>query len=443
MSWQEEYRRKQVSAEEAVKVVKSGDRVVFAPGVESLALALALSARKEELENVKLFLPGPGRELPWYEPGWEKSFVIETSFVLPVIEHMMAERRCDYLVSSLWFTHSPVLRQIDVYMIELSPPDEHGYCSFGHMLWNKKIEAKEAKIVIADINPNLVRTYGDNYIHVSELDYFVPHLSTGRIPGVRDLRSTDLLARKTGDEPKEIRKIAEYVAELIRDGDTLQIGVGGISEAVMRLGLLDNKRDLGIHTETLPRGTVQLVQRGVITGERKTIHKNKVVAISVGGGTSDDMAFINNNPIFELYDGTHVVNPMTIATHDNMVTVNSALSIDLTGQIAAESLGTRMYSGTGGQLAFAMGAYLSKGGRSATVLTSTARNGAVSRIVPALEPGTIVSVPRILTDYVVTEYGIAALQGKTQRERARELINIAHPDFRPELEVAADKLYWP
>ncbi len=252
-----------------------------------------------------------------------------------------------------------------------------------------------------------------------------------------------MLGRKTSGPGEREKKIAEYVSSLLRDGDCFEIGVGGTAEWLLRLGTFDSKNDLGVHSENLPPGVVDLVRNGVITGKKKNIQKCKVVSTACGGSSKEDMDFIDMNPLFELYGSDYVLDPRTISANDNVLAINSALAVDLTGQIAAESIGPRMVSSTGGQLAFAIGANLSKGGRNVTVLVSTAQGGARSRIVPALEPGTIVTVPRTLADCVVTEYGVAHLKGKTQRERAEELIAIAHPDFRAELRKEAQKLFYP
>ena len=439
MDWREEYERKLVTPEEAVSVIKSGDRVVFCQGMEPLALGLALAARKEELRNVQISVRTPGRDFGWYDPGWEESFQIEVGHVLPIARDAVAERRCDFAIGFLGFIfHEEERRPANAVMVEVSPPDDHGFCSFGTSVWNKKAELRASKIALAEVNENLIRTYGENFIHVSEIDYFVKHTPSGRQPG-----STDLLGRKT-QEPGEAEKaVAGYVSTLIRDGDTIQIGVGSTSEWCVRLGTFDNKHDLGWHSETTPRRIMKLIREGVFTGKRKTIHTDVAVATACGGGTKEDMEWVNMNPLFELYPAEYVLDLRVIAAHDNMVSLNSAVSVGLTGQITAESVGPRMVGGTGGQLIFAVGASLSKGGRVITVLPSTAAGGRVSRIVPMLEPGTIVTVPQTLADYIVTEYGIAKLKGKTQRERALELVNIAHPDFRSELLKQAKRLYWP
>lgn len=438
--WQEEYKRKFMSAEEAVKIIKSGDRVGFTYGREPLALGLALLARKDELQKVNIFARTPSRDFGWYDAGWEDSFEITISYVLPIVREAMAQRRVDFIPGTLLgiTADCPVVSTVDVLLIELSTPDQHGFCSFGASVWGKKKVVQCARTVIAEVNENLVRTYGDNFIHVSEIDYFTEHVSAGASPG-----GSDLLGRKT-QEPGQVEKtIAEYVGSLVNDGDCLQIGVGSTSEWVARLGVLDNKIDLGWHSETTPKGAIELTREGVITGKRKNINQSKFVAIAVGGGDKEDMDFVNGNPVFELYDADYVLDPRVISANDNVLSINSAVAIDLTGQVAAESIGPMMVSGPGGQLAFAVGAQLSAGGRFISTLPSTAKGGTISRIVPRLPQGTVVTVPRTLADVAVTEYGIARLRGKSQRERALELINVAHPDFRTELRKEAEELFWP
>ena len=428
-----------LSTEEAINIVKQGDNVAFAYGTEPLALGLALLSRGVEVGGIKIFIPAPGRDFAWYDPGWESTFQIEVAHVLPIIQQMVMDKRCDFLVGSLSWAHQPgVRRQADAILTQLSPPDEHGYCSFGSTLWNKKQAVRDARIVLAEINKNIIRTYGDNFIHISEIDCFVEHTPSGRKPG-----ATDMLGRKTEGPSEIIRKICENVSSFIRDGDCIEIGVGGPAEWLPRLGVLNDKNDIGVHSENLPPGFVDLVRNGVITGLRKNIHKGKVVSTACGGSGKEDLDFINMNPIFELYGSDYVLDPRTISANDNVVAINSALMVDLTGQIAAESIGQRMVSSTGGQLAFTIGATLSKGGRCISVLPSTARGGSISRIVPKMESGTVVSIPRTLADIIGTEYGIARLKGKTQRGRAQELIAIAHPDFRAELRKAAESTFYP
>jgi 4-hydroxybutyrate CoA-transferase len=441
MSWEEEYKKKIVTPEEAVSVVKSGDRVVFTQGNEPQALGLALASRLGELENVLLSIRTPGRDFGWYDPVFEMSFKIEVGFPLPIVRQIIAERRCDLAIGGLGFIfHEEERGPADVVMLEVSPPDAHGYCSFGASCWTKKTECDNAKLVLAEVNKNLLRTYGPNHIHISEIDYFVEHTPTGKAPG-----STDLLGRHNVEAGETEKTIAGYVSTLVRDGDTLQVGVGGTSEWMCRLNVFDKKNDLGWHSETTPRGIIPLIRDGVITGKYKTINKGKAIATACGGGTIEEMAWINMNPVFELHPAEYCLDARVISAHDNMVAINSAVSVDFAGQIAAESIGPRVISGAGGQTAFAIGSFMSKGGRFITVMTSTAGSGdkRISRITPLLAEGTIVTVPRTISDYVVTEYGIAHIKGKTQRQRALELIAIAHPDFRAELKKEAEKLYWP
>jgi len=441
MTWQEEYKKKIVTPEQAVSVIKSGDRVCFVQGNEPQALGLALAARLGEVENVLLSLRTPGRDFGWYDPVFEMSFKIEVGFPLPIVRQIIAERRCDLAIGGLGFIFTEEDRgPADVVMVELSPPDEHGYCSFGASVWTKKTEIRRAKIALAEINKNLIRTYGDNYIHVDEIDYFVEHTPSGKQPG-----GTDLLGRKNVEAGEVEKTIANYVAELVRDGDTLQVGVGSTSEWCCTLGTFESRKDLGWHSETTPRGIIPLIRKGIINGSRKNFNTGKAIATACGGGSKEDMDFVTMNPCFELHSAEYCLDVRNIAMNDNMTAINSAVSVDFAGQIAAESIGPRVISGAGGQTSFAIGSFLSKGGRSITVMPSTVGSGEkrFSRITPLLAQGTIVTVPRTISDYVITEFGIAHIKGKTQRQRALDLINIAHPDFREGLNKEAEKLYWP
>jgi len=443
VDWKEEYKKRLVSAEDAVKAVKSGDYVVFAQP-EAPALGLALVSLAGDISGVKI-MGGGGSDLPIYDASWydafPDAFALETSYVLPLIRDLIAQKKSDFIVSGLFGVPDigdGMPKPIDVFMVQISPPDEHGFCSFGNSLWMKKEWARSAKTVMAEVNRNIIRTYGDNFIHVSEIDYFVEHTPSGKVPG-----GTDILGRKTTG-PGELEKtVAGYVGTIVKDGDCLEIGVGGTAEWVAQFGGLETKHDLGWHSENTVRGIGTLVMNGVMTGGRKSINIGRCVATAVGGGSKEEMDFIAGNPLFEVYSSSYALNPKVICQNDNVVAINSAIAVDLTGQIAAESVGPVMTSGSGGQLSFAIGAYLSKGGRSVVAIPSTAKGGQLSRILPMLEPGTVVSTPRTLADHVVTEYGIARLKGKTQRERALELVAVAHPHFRAELKREAERLYWP
>jgi 4-hydroxybutyrate CoA-transferase len=368
-NWKDEYKRKLIPVEEAIAMVNSGDRVSFAYGLEPNDLGLALLSRAGDIEKIKLYIPAPGRDFPWYDAGWEDTFDVGVGYILPVARRMIEERRGDYLVSGLLWAEDPSIREpVDVLLIYLSTPDVHGFCSFGASLWDKKKAVRAAKLVLAETSPDLIRTYGDNYIHVSEIDHFISHTPSGRAPG-----TTDILGRKNNGPGEAEKTIAEHVATFIKDGDTIEVGVGGAAEWILQLDVMDEKHNLGVHSENLPRGLASLVMKGVITNTLKNVNPGKVVSTACGGGTKEEMDFINMNPIFELYGSDYVLSPAVIGSHNNMVAINAALAVDLTGQIAAESIGPNMVSGTGGQLAFAIGAALSKGGRNITVLPSTAR----------------------------------------------------------------------
>ncbi|MFC2017737.1 acetyl-CoA hydrolase/transferase family protein [Chloroflexota bacterium] len=439
MTWQEEYKRKLVSAEEAVKVIESGDRVVIPAITDPLTLETALIARKGELSDVKVQVDVPTRELPWYEPGWEDSFDVKAWYLhYPPVRKLFRENRGDIRVClpSLFFKHEidgrPGARGADVVLVEVSSPDEHGFCSFGPVLWAKKQHVLKARIAIGEVHPEFIRTYGDNFIHVSEIDYFVE----ATYPPVMSWPPLD-------PEP-HTRPIAEYVSSLIRNGDTIEIGAGSTSETLPFVGLFDNKCDLGWHTERIPRGCLKVMRErdDLFTGRYKTLDRGRSVATALAL-TEGDAEYVHNNPMFELYSPDYIHDIKVLAALDNLVAINNALSVDLSGQTSSEALGPLTWNGAGGLVEFAIGSLFSRGGRSVIVLPATARGGSVSRIVPMLELGTFVTVPRHLVDYVVTEYGIAKLLGKTQRERAEELINIAHPDFRTELKKEAKRLYWP
>lgn len=365
-SWQEEYQRKLTSAEEAARLVKSGDLVAFTAGREAHAVGLAIAARLGDLTGVKVLAPSPGYDFGWYDPGWDAAFEITISWPTATAQDMLDERRCDInlpLIIPFGTDNVPP----NVLLTEVSMPDERGFCSFGASLWTKRQEIEAVRqhggTVIAEVNDRLIRTYGDNYVHVSEIDYFVEHLSRKGQPG------TGSLGGRVVKEPEPYMKdIVTNVASLIKDGDCLQIGVGRTTEPMIRMGMLDGKQDIGFHSEATPPGVISLVREGVINGKRKTLLPERVVVTSIGGGSREDMQWINNNPLFYLVDLLWLEDIRVISQNDNMVAINNALAIDLTGQITAESLGPRLISVAGGQIPFAFGALLSRGGRSITVL---------------------------------------------------------------------------
>lgn len=487
--WRDEYKKKLVPAEQAVRAVKPGDRVYFGFPPQPTLLSAALSARRHELDGVEMLLENPRVDDGWLEGEGRQAFNVVMEFYIgPVMRRWTDQKRADFLPLVFSLEHKlhrerPAEdRPLDVVMIPVSTPDEHGFCSFGANLWNKRACALKARTVLAEVDATQIRTYGQNYIHVSEVDYFVehtPHQITevefeqsiiafepaqqallrqifGELtPQTRsehipyllrgDQETVSFYASLLGiAEPDDVFKaIAHNVEPLIKDGDTIQIGVAGPTAYLPRLGVFDNRVDLGCHSELGARGLGKLIEAGVVNGKRKTLHPGRAVFTSLEGFGSADLAIANGNPLIELYDADYVVNIRTIAAHDNMVSLNSALSIDLTGQITCETtLGGRIWNGTGGQPEFHMGAMLSRGGRALTLMPSTALGGSVSRIVPQFDEGAVVTIPRYFADYVVTEYGVARLLGRSVRERADQLIGIAHPDFRAELLQSAKRLFW-
>jgi acetyl-CoA hydrolase len=315
---------------------------------------------------------------------------------------------------------------VNVAFVHLSPPDQHGYCSFGVEVGLSKSPAESADIIIAEVNEQMPRTLGDSFIHVSAIDAIVPV----------DYPLPEL-PMGAGKATETVQKIAGYIAELIPDGATMQMGIGAIPDAV--LNHLFDKKDLGIHTELFSDGVIDLVEAGVLTNARKTIHPGKIVAGFILG-TEKLYQWVHNNPLIEFLRTEYVNDPFVIARNERMVAINSAIEVDLTGQICADSIGTKLYSGVGGQLDFIYGASRSRGGIPIIALPSKAKD--ISRIVPTLKKGAGVITTRSHVHYVVTEYGVAELYGKTIQQRAKELIRIAHPEFRDQLTRDAKELHY-
>jgi acyl-CoA hydrolase len=420
--WKKHINERAVTAAEAVECVRSGDRIWIHPGcAEPELLVDALVARSEELEDVEivhLMLMGSAR----YTDEVMKGHFRHNGFFLGKnVRKAVNEGRADYI--PIFLSEIPRLfyegrMQIDVALIHVSPPDEHGFCSLGVGVDCTLAAADTAKIVLAQINPRMPRTLGDSFIHVNKIDYFVK-VDTPVIELER-LRMSDLH-----------KEIGRNVAGLIEDGSTLQMGIGGIPDAV--LFFLREKRDLGVHTEMFSDGVMELMESGIITNDKKTLHRGKSV-VSFVLGSAKLYEYIDNNPVFEFRPSDYVNDPFIISRNEKMVAINSAIQVDLTGQVVADSIGYSIYSGIGGQVDFVRGAARSKGGKPIIALPSTALDGKVSRIVARLDDGAGVVTSRGDVHYVVTEYGVAYLHGKNLRERAQALIRIAHPDFRKELE---------
>jgi acyl-CoA hydrolase len=427
MSWVDDYKKKLVSAEEAVSVVKSGDRVYISGNAATpYVLMRALAQRKDELTNVELVHVLLMGEDPLSRPEMEGHFRHNSLFVGPADRKAINEGRADYVpiflhqIPDLFYSGQ---MPIDVAMLHLSPPDEHGFMSFGVEVLASKAAAEKARIVIAQVNDQMPRVLGDSFIHVSRVHKIVE--VSEPLPELERAPMTEV----------EL-KIGQYIADLIEDGCTLQLGIGGIPDAV--LASLKNRRELGIHTEMVSDGVMEAIEAGIVTGSRKTLHPYKVIMTFVLG-SKKLYDFVDNNPIFEAHPTDYTNHPFIVAQNEKMVAINSAIEVDITGQVCSDSIGTYIYSGFGGQVDFIRGAAHSKGGKPIIALPSTAKNGEVSRIVPYLKQGAGVVTTRADVRYVVTEYGVAYLYGKNLQERTKALINIAHPKFRADLIKEAKK----
>jgi len=421
MNLEEIYKLKVISPEQAVMKIKSGNRVVTGHACsEPIDIIAAMIKNKDVYENVEIVHMVPMGKAEYTKIGMEKHFKHNALFVGGSTREGVASGRADF--TPCFFYKIPELfiegyLPVDVAIIQVSHPDEHGYCSFGTNVDYTKTAAQCAKVVIAEVNKKMPRTFGDSFIHISEIDYIVEV----------DHKIIELSPPKIGDIEKAI---GEHCASLIEDDSTLQLGIGAIPDAVLLF--LKDKKNLGIHSEMISDGVVELVEAGVITGKSKTLHNRKIV-VTFLMGTKRLYDFVDNNPMVEMYSVDYVNDPMIIAKNNKMVCINSAIQVDLMGQVNAETIGLTQFSGTGGQVDFIRGAALAKDGKSIIAMPSTASHGKISRIAPVLDPGAAVTTLRNEVQYVVTEYGIANLKGKTLKDRARALINIAHPDFRPML----------
>jgi 4-hydroxybutyrate CoA-transferase len=421
-TWLEKYLEKRRTAAEAVQVIRSGDCVYIHPGCsEPEQLVKAMVARADDLRKVKVIHILTTGVAGYVRPEMAGSFRHVALFSGANVRDAINEGRADFVpifLSEIESLFSNGILPIDVALIHVSPPDEHGFCSFGAGVDTTKTAAECARIVIAQVNPKMPRTLGDSFIHLNKIHHVVE---------VTD----ELLEIPMGDVSEIAMQIGRHIAYLIEDGSTLQLGIGEIPDAV--LNYLTEKKHLGVHSEMVSDGVIDLIEKGIITNEKKTLHPGKILAGFVLG-TRRLFDYINNNPVFEFHPSQYINDPFVISRNDKQVAINSAIEVDLTGQICADSIGYSFYSGIGGQVDFVRGSARSKGGKPIIALRSTALQGSVSRIVPHLKMGAGVVTSRGDVHYVVTEYGVAYLHGKTVRERCQSLINIAHPKFREELE---------
>lgn len=412
------------SLEESVDIIKSGDRVFVHGGAATpKQLVKAMTQRAPELRGVEVVHLHTEGEAPYARPEYADSFTTNALFVGANVRQAVAEGAADYVpvfLSEVPGLFRKGIMPIDVALIHVSPPDKHGYCSLGVSVDVARAAIQVAEHVVAQVNPAMPRTHGDGLIHVSEIDYAVEvHEPIHEVP------------------PAEIseveERIARHCAELIDDGACLQMGIGGIPNAVLQA--LVNHKNLGIHTEMFSDGVIDLVERGVITGANKRVHPGKLVSAFIMGSRRL-YDFVDDNPLVAVLDVAYVNDTAVIRRNLKVTAINSAIEIDLTGQVGADSMGTRQYSGVGGQMDFIRGASLSEGGKPIIALPSVTKSG-ISRIAPFLRLGTGVVTTRAHVHYVVTEWGVAYLYAKNLRQRARALIEIAHPDQRAMLEEKA------
>ncbi|MBL0134470.1 MAG: acetyl-CoA hydrolase/transferase family protein [Chitinophagaceae bacterium] len=412
-----------VTPEEALSVIQSGQRVFVHGSAQTPHYILKkLAEQKDRLRDVELVFITVKGDIEVDKPGYQDSFLINCMFVSDSVRAAVNEGRADFI--PVFLSDIPDLFRntipVDVAIVQVSPPDVHGYCSLGASVDIARAAVNTAPHIIAQINPKVPRTHGDGLIHISRFSSMVFHDAP--------LPEEDY-GLKTG--PDEL-KIGEYIAGMIEDGSTIQMGIGTIPDAVLKA--LHTHKNLGVHTEMCSDGIIDLMEKGVINNRKKRIHPNKTVT-SFAVGTRRLYDYIDDNPAFAFLDIDYVNDPHVIRRNDMVIAINSAIEVDITGQVCADSIGIKQYSGIGGQMDFMRGAALSEGGKPIIALTSRTNKG-VSRIVPFLKAGAGVVTTRGHIHYVVTEYGMAYLYGKNLRQRAKLLINIAHPDDREDLERA-------
>jgi acyl-CoA hydrolase len=425
MSWRDDYKNKLRSPEEAVKAVMSGDYVYLGGNAAvPIAIMKALSMRAEELTNVTLSHVLLIGEDPFSKQGMEKAFHHNSLFVGESDRESVNDGRSSYVPIHLHMIPKAIrsgVTKVDVAIVQCSPPDDHGFMSLGLEVLASKAAIEAAKTVIIQVNKQMPRVLGDSFIHISKATYIV--------------ETDEPLIELKPKQPTEVeRRIGSFIADMIPDGATLQLGIGGIPDSV--LSMLRGKKDLGIHTEMISDGLMNALENGIITGAKKSLHPGKVVATFILG-TKALYEIVNDNPLLELHPVDYTNDPFIIAKNDNMIAVNCAIEVDLTGQVCSDSIGTYIYSGFGGQLDFIRGAAASKGGKPIIALPSTSKNDTISRIVPKLKEGSGVVTTRADVHYVVTEFGVAELWGRNLQQRAKALIKIAHPNFREALEKEA------
>lgn len=440
MDWRKRYAEKVYSPEDAVADIASGQAITVGM-LDSMppSVCRALSNRAEELEDVSVFhFVGA---YPWFSFNEGKSFRQITPFTTNVDRAAVREGAVEYLPSGVWrngrLPHG--VGPFDYHLCIVSPPDDDGWCSFGSSVWMNPTFAENSRIVVAEVDESAIRTGGANRIHVDRIGRLVDADPT---VGVKVRAAMVRAQERTEEETAVAEVICTLVGmDIVRDGDTVQMGAGVISAAMAPY--LAHRKELGIHTELMPGGLTDLVEQGVVTGQHKGTHPGKVVAAAIALIPREELDYIDGNPAFELYDFTYTDDPDLLSQEPRLIAVNNAMQVDLTGQVNGEAIGPWPYTGPGGQTAFAMAAAHSEDGKSVIVVPSsyTKDGERYSRIVASLDAGAPVTVPRSAVDYVVTEWGIATLRGKTVRGRIGELLAVAHPDCRAQIKADAERLH--
>lgn len=429
-TWQEDYKNKVVSADEAVKAIKSGDSVyIHSNAAAPKRLIEAMVRRAPKLEDVTILHIFTLGEAEYAKPEYSNSFKVKALFIGPNVREAVNDGRGEYI--PIFLSQIPGLLEsddfpLDVCLIQVSPPDKHGYCSLGVSVDCTIAARKKARVVIAEVNKQMPRTLGRSFVHVSRIHHII---------------ETDepLPELQTSQPSKEEEDLGRFVASLVEDEATIQLGIGSIPNATLKF--LSGKKNLGVHSEMLSDGIVDLIEQGVVTNDAKTLLPGKAV-VSFVMGSRRLYDFIDNNPLIEFQTSDYVNDPFVISRNHKMTAINSALQVDVTGQVVSDSIGQYLYSGFGGQVDFIRGATGAKKGKAIIALPSTARDGSVSRITACIPRGAGVVTTRADVHYVVTEYGIAQLFGRSLNERANALIAIAHPKFRAELEKEMSEFPW-
>jgi 4-hydroxybutyrate CoA-transferase len=449
MDWKDKYKEKFITAEEAAKLVKSGDRVSFSLFDQAQTFGLALAKRKDELRGVTLVANGWTENYPWFEPGWEDSFRIQTAFTTRQTREAVYDRRIEWIPAIFGINNADRIKAperggiyngADVFVCKVTPPDEEGWCSFGNNVWYSPSGLRTAKLAIVEIDEKLPWCYGER-INISELDYLIESNPPEDIEG-----SIDSIPVPSQHDFEMSQIIGAHVIGLINDGDTIEIGTGTPPESVA--SFLGTKNDLGLDTEMMWAPVVDLIKQGVITGKNKNVNKGKHITSCLflykgDPRNVDALSYVEENPAFQIRETAYVCDVPRIASNDNMIVINSLLSMDLLGQGNITHIGNNPLSGAGGQIDYVVGSHYSKGGKSISCILSTAKDGEQSRIIPRHPEGMVIMTPCQYVDYVVTEHGIVNINCKSAKERAEAIISIADPKFQPWLREEAKKMFSP